>query len=191
MPPSPSFEKLCKDQHIPVPPKLDSTAYLTNAAVPPPSPATAAAINECCATLAWARHSVTSQVDPDTWPTLVDASLSPRLLALYALPLLMDPSQTSPTLPGLSHFTCLMTPLHPTCPRHLRNPNNPSRPCSNLPCPSHSLHFHCRRPAPGNPSAPSGLPSCTPPAPLASSFSSLPIRLLRSRSHLPPCASHG
>ncbi len=38
----PSFEKLCKDQRIPIPPKPGRIAYLANATVPSPSPATPA-----------------------------------------------------------------------------------------------------------------------------------------------------
>ena len=92
MPPlTPSFEKLCKSMSISIPSRNDRLPFLANAAVPPPVPPTSAALNERCATLAWARQAVVSGVDPDTWPSLVDASLLPRLLALYALP----PARTS------------------------------------------------------------------------------------------------
>ena len=85
-PPSPSFEKLCKSMNIPVPSRNDRLPFLATAAVPSPIPPTSAALNERCAALAWARHAVMSGVDPDTWSSSVDASLLPRLLALYTLP---------------------------------------------------------------------------------------------------------
>ena len=85
-PPSPSFEKLCKSLNVSVPSRNDRLPFLANAAVPAPNLQTSAALNERCATLAWARHAVTNSVDPDTWSSSVDASLLPRLLALYALP---------------------------------------------------------------------------------------------------------
>jgi hypothetical protein len=85
MPPA-AFEKLCKDQKISIPSRNDCLAFLANAAVPAPFPATSPTLNERCATLAWVRHAVSTNIDPDTWPALVDASLLPRLTLLYALP---------------------------------------------------------------------------------------------------------
>jgi hypothetical protein len=139
MPSAPSFDKLCRDQHIPIPPKPDRTAYLTNAAVPPPSPATASSLNERCATLAWARHSINSKVDPDTWPTLVDASLLPRLLALYTLPPARPSDGPISDIIRLARAVALYMPGDPVAPNMPPAPLAPQPPLQQPPPPQPPL----------------------------------------------------
>jgi hypothetical protein len=82
----PVIQKLCKDHKNAIPSCNDRLAFLANAEIPAPSPATNPALNERCATLAWVRRAVSTNIDPDTWPTLIDGSLLPCLSAQYALP---------------------------------------------------------------------------------------------------------
>jgi hypothetical protein len=85
MPPAHTFAKLCTSAKIAVPPKTQHIAFLTNAGIQNTN-APAKDIHERCAALAWARASIAATTDPDSWPTMLDASLHPTLLGLYALP---------------------------------------------------------------------------------------------------------
>jgi hypothetical protein len=85
MPPAPTFAKLCTSSKIAVPPKAQHAAFLSDAGISTAG-ATVKDIHERCAALAWARASLASATDPDSWSTTLDASLHPTLLGLYALP---------------------------------------------------------------------------------------------------------
>ncbi len=85
MPPAHTFVRLCTSAKIAVPPKAQHVTFLTDAGIQTTN-APAKDIHERCAALAWARASIASATDPDSWPTTLDASLHPTLLGLYALP---------------------------------------------------------------------------------------------------------
>jgi hypothetical protein len=85
MPPAHTFAKLCTAAKIALPSKAQHAAFLTDAGISTTG-ASVKDIHERCAALSWARASLASATDPDSWPTALDASLHPTLLGLYALP---------------------------------------------------------------------------------------------------------
>jgi hypothetical protein len=92
MPPAHTFVKLCTSAKIAVPPKAQHIAFLTNAGIQNTN-APAKDIHERCAALAWARASIAAATDPDSWATMLDASLHPTLLGAPASP---SPAQARP-----------------------------------------------------------------------------------------------
>jgi hypothetical protein len=156
MPPPPSLDKLCENHHIPAPPNLDRPAHTgINAAVLSSASASANKLHIPCA----GTSPVTSQVNH-----ISDLARLAKAVALF-----MPDEPAAPVMPPVP----LQTPP-------------PGDPRGSLPCPSHSRHLHRCRPAPGiSSAAPSGIPSCTLPVPLASSLSRLPIRLHHSHSPAP------
>ncbi len=84
MPAVSTFNKLCRDAHIDLPPALARAQLLSDARI---NAATIPAnkIAERCATLLWARDSIAKDEDPDSWPTTLPISLMAVLMSLYAL----------------------------------------------------------------------------------------------------------
>ena len=83
MPPI-NFVNMCKAAKIALPAAGARPTFLTDAgAIPSVAIARDA---ERCAALAWARDSLNNNVDPESWPTTLDAALTNTLMSLYALP---------------------------------------------------------------------------------------------------------
>ena len=87
MPPAPSFVKLCTEDGLTLPSsKADRLAFLNDGGVSIPAQIPVRELAELVATLAWARHSLATDADPDSWSTTLPESLLGRLLSLYPLP---------------------------------------------------------------------------------------------------------
>ena len=89
MPPSTTtFAKLCAaaQPKIDIPNKPQQQQFLADSGVPVPPNAPSKELNERCAALVWARASLASAEDPDSWSTSLDAALHPTLMGLYPLP---------------------------------------------------------------------------------------------------------
>ena len=83
MPPV-NFVHMCKAAKIALPVAGARLTFLSDAgAIPSVAIARDA---ERCAALAWARDSLTNNVDPETWPATLEAALTNTLMSLYALP---------------------------------------------------------------------------------------------------------
>ena len=85
MPAISTFNKLCRDAHVDIPPASARAQLLSDAGI---NAATIPAnkIAERCAALLWARDSIAKDEDPDSWPTSLPISLMAVLMSLYALP---------------------------------------------------------------------------------------------------------
>jgi hypothetical protein len=98
-PPTPTFAKLCAaaQPKIDIPTKPQQQQFLADSGISVPPNIPPKELNERCAALAWARTSLASAEDPDSWPTTLDAALQclhPTLLGLYLLPPHRGPGAT-------------------------------------------------------------------------------------------------
>ncbi len=86
-PPSHSFAKLCNSAQpkIVVPPREQQQQFLADSGISSSPNTSVKDLTERCAALAWARASLSSAEDPDSWSTTLDVSLHPTLLGLYLL----------------------------------------------------------------------------------------------------------
>jgi hypothetical protein len=87
-PPTPTFAKLCAaaQPKIDIPNKQQQQQFPADSGISFPPNISVKELNERCATLVWARTSLSAAEDPDSWSTTLDAALHPTLLGLYLLP---------------------------------------------------------------------------------------------------------
>jgi hypothetical protein len=122
MPPAPSFVKLCTEDGLTLPSsKADRLAFLNDGGVSIPAQISVRELAELVATLAWARHSLATDADPDSWSTTLPESLLGRLLSLYPFRRQIPTTALrSPTLSALLLSSlCTLRLRHS---RHLRKP---------------------------------------------------------------------
>jgi hypothetical protein len=87
-PPPNSFQAFCRSSKI-TPPTTATTMkkFLdASATLPIPGNPPADVLKERCAAVAWVQNAVANKLDPDTWSSMLDASLLPILMSLYNLP---------------------------------------------------------------------------------------------------------
>ena len=81
-----TFVQLCRTAKIPVIAPAQRLQFLQDAGVTGSDGLASKPLAERCAALQWARDSLLSAVDPDTWPTLLPPALLVLLQGLYVLP---------------------------------------------------------------------------------------------------------
>jgi hypothetical protein len=81
-----TFTNISKSAKLALPSPGDRVQFLTDAGLKPSSNISTKELLERCATLAWSRDSLAHTIDPETWPTTLDAVLLPVLLDLYPVP---------------------------------------------------------------------------------------------------------
>ena len=107
MPPV-NFVNLCKAAKIALPVAGARLTFLSDAgAIPSVAIARDA---ERCAALAWARDSLTNNVDPETWQATLEAALTNTLMSLYALPPYKGPLPIPSNARRLADVIILYTP---------------------------------------------------------------------------------